>query len=412
MDSCKELSLSRARLIGLLSVILFLIAIINFGYYFVYMPFTIHGVDFTVLWRAARQFALGEPTYQPPTILIGSDGWEVFKYPQFLACMASWLALCSLEAGEAMWKLFMLICVVLMGALSLSSTVLTAPDSAKVRGCGNPLRWLEMSGVLTALSFFSPLSWSLELGQVGPLLALLLLGAHLALLRGKTSLGIFWITVAGLIKLSPLFLLLPFAMRRHWWALRLAGALLVGYVIVLGVFGRWSDELYYLRHVAPEIPALTHFVSHSLFQVLTKILHIDPLEAPVAYRSSLAIFQMIALSFYVGILAILRRHGCSLEQLWLVSLTGLVVILPVLEGHHFVVLWPVFLEFYRQAWAQKLPTFLISLNVFTWLPIFLAGPLHKLSTWEPIRFLPASAALVLWTLTILTACRFPPEEGA
>lgn len=388
-----------------------MISIINFSYYFIYTPFAVHGVDFTVLWRAARQFARGEPVYQQPSILIGPDGWEVFKYPQFLACMASGLTLCSLEAGEAIWKLLMLICVVLIGGFSLRHAVFAAPGRVEMSGRGRPLQWLEMSGVLTALSFFSPLSWSLELGQVGPLLALLLLGAHLAISRGKTTLGTLCIALAGLIKVSPFLLLLPFAMHRHWRALSAAAALLFAYVVGLGALGRWPDELYYVSHIAPEIPALTHFVSHSLFQILTKVLHIDPLGTPETYRSWLAIFQMLALTLFVGIVAILVRYGCSLEQIWLVSLAGLVVVSPVLEGHHFVVLWPVFLEFYRQVLARRLPRFLIPLYVFTWLPIFLTGPLHKLSTSEPIRFLPAGAALFLWALTIFTAYRFPQQDS-
>ncbi|MCX7625743.1 MAG: DUF2029 domain-containing protein [Candidatus Sumerlaeaceae bacterium] len=340
---------------------------------------------------------------------MGSDGWEVFKYPQFLAALTSWLGACPLRIAELIWKLFMLSCILLIGGLS-ARHILAASDRGEQCLPWRLYRSLHVGGTLAALSFFSPLSWSLELGQVGPLLALVVLIAYLAISSGNESRASVATALGALIKVSPGLLLFPFVIRRRWHAVNASAAVLITYMAALAFLVRLRDELTYFTSVAPEIPALTHYVSHSLFQILTKVARVDPDQTPEGYRLSLVAFQSIALVLYLAMLGMLARRKCSLGQLWLVSLTGLVVISPVVEGHHFVVLWPAFLEFYRNVLVGRLPRVFVPLHVLVWLPIFLSAPLNKLSTAETLRFLPTTAALILWLLTSILAYLNPCNE--
>ncbi|MGB9691385.1 MAG: glycosyltransferase family 87 protein [Candidatus Sumerlaeaceae bacterium] len=384
---------SPIRIEPLLFLCLTGLALAQLSYYFLIVPFGMHGVDFTVLWRAAHQFFHGEPVYLPPSLLIGRDHWEVFKYPQFLAMCTAWLALFPLEEAEIVWKLLMLGCIA--ATAWISGALVHQNDEAAELSCCVISRRVAITGILASLSLFSPLAWSLELGQVGPLLVLALTLAFSSQKHEKHHAEGVWLVLASLVKIQPVLLFLTHVLWKRWRPPFVALGLTALYLVLLSVLGRLRDEMYYFAHIVTQIPHLAHIVSFSLFRALTEFLHIKPESSPQAYRAALLAYEMLAGGGYLALLFTLKHCGCTFGSTWLVGLVALPLVSPVLEGHHYVILWPAWLAHYLLAQAGKISRVLTIALLLSWLPIFQASSFHRHTTLHALGYIPTLANLTL-----------------
>lgn len=387
-----------------LCVALWGLALTYFGYYYVYKSFSMHGVDFTVLWRAAENFVQGRSVYAEPPILVGADHWEVFKYPQFSAILFSWLALLPFEIAEWCWK-GLLLTTVLLSAGVTNHWVSKAGDMVTSLTAPRPFLDRRLVAPLVALAFsmFSPLSWALQLGQVGPLLALLLL-LHFWLLHRKHELlaGSVW-ALSILVKVVPIALIVYYVAFRRWRMLVGALGTVAVYLMALLVLGRLHDEWDYVVRVAPDIAALTKHVSRSLSHfgelVVSGLL---PRETVWMHRIQHGIIGG-AVTLYVLSAGWLAYRRVNQEAVLASAVVGLIVISPVVEGHHFVVLLPA-LAIHARMWllGQLRPTqgFVILL---AWLPIFVATLFHQYTTALFPQYVPTLSSFVLWLSSIWVA---------
>lgn len=379
------------------------IAVGQFGFYFLYVPFHMHGVDFTVLWRAARQLLRGEPVYMPPPVLVGQDHWEVFKYPQFLAGLTAWLGALPLERAEFIWKTLMVGCIIATGWISAAVVWRTCRQAPGARTYVSPR--VALAGIIASLSLFSPLAWSLELGQVGPFLMLMLTLAFRSQLRCEYLRAGVWIGLASLLKVQPVLLYVPHVLWRKWRALVAAVILAAAYVLTLAAVGRLRDEIQYFSAILPDVPRLAHVVSFSVFGALSELLHLDPTASPERYQMLLATHEAIALGGYLGVLWILKRSGSGFTQCWIVALVALPLVSPVLEGHHFVILWPAWLWHVLLGLRGRLPRHLLIILILCWLPILQAGSFHRLTTTHALRYIPVLGNAALFTASVILALR-------
>jgi len=375
-----------------------------FAYYYVYKPFSMHGVDFTVLWRAAENFVQGRSVYAEPPILVGADGWEVFKYPQFSAILFSWLALLPFEIAEWCWKGLLLGTVVIsmwvayrwVSEAGNEMTPLAAPKPLLDRRLLLPL-------VALSISMFSPLSWALQLGQVGPLLALLLL-LHFWLLHRKHELlaGSVW-ALSILVKVVPIALIVYYLAFRRWRLLVGALGTVAVYLLALLVLGRLHDEWDYVVRVAPDIAALTKHVSRSLSHFGELVVSgLFPGETVWMHRIQQGI-NGGAVLLYVLSAGWLAYRQVNQEATLASAVVGLIVISPVVEGHHFVVLLPA-LAIHACMWllGQLRPTQALVI-LLAWLPIFVATLFHQYTTALFLQFVPTLSSFILWLSSIWAA---------
>ncbi|MCX7964047.1 MAG: DUF2029 domain-containing protein [Candidatus Sumerlaea chitinivorans] len=387
-----------------LCVALWALSVTYLAYYYVYKPFSMHGVDFTVLWRAAENFVQGRSVYAEPPILVGADGWEVFKYPQFSAILFSWLALLPFEIAEWCWKGLLLGTVVIsmwvayrwVSEAGNEMTPLAAPKPLLDRRLLLPL-------VALSISMFSPLSWALQLGQVGPLLALLLL-LHFWLLHRKHELlaGSVW-ALSILVKVVPIALIVYYLAFRRWRLLVGALGTVAVYLLALLVLGRLHDEWDYVVRVAPDIAALTKHVSRSLSHFGELVVSgLFPGETVWMHRIQQGI-NGGAVLLYVLSAGWLAYRQVNQEATLASAVVGLIVISPVVEGHHFVVLLPA-LAIHACMWllGQLRPTQALVI-LLAWLPIFVATLFHQYTTALFLQFVPTLSSFILWLSSIWAA---------
>jgi hypothetical protein len=388
----------------LLCGVLLAVALLQFAWYFVYRPLAMHGVDFTVLWRASRQVLLGASAYSQPAVLIGPGGWEVFKYPQFLALATAWLGALPFYTAETVWKLFLLGCCALVG---WSSVRLACTHAHGGEGPGLP--WmtprLAAVGMLLALSMFSSFAWSLELGQVGPILALLLLWAYLECRRQRDLWAGSALALAMLIKLVPALIIVQGAIHRRWKAVLGALAIAAAYLMGLAAFGLLRDEFRYFTLIVPSIPRLTTIVSHSLIQWLVARCAPATLADPQRHAAAITATQAVFLVIYFVPLVIAAWRGRTWASCFPVALVGLPLVSPVLEGHHFVILWAAWVAHYTLFIEGRMSARLAALLLLCWLPIFLVTTFHQLMTDAPLHFVPTFANVAVWILSIVAAQR-------
>ncbi len=378
----------RLRLV--LRVAVLAMAAFSMAQHWLLRPFTMHGVDYTVVWRAFHNLALGGGVYQHPAVLIGPDHWEVFKYPQFTAFAFVWLGRVEGWAGEAVWK------AVMVAALLATIPVLVL---MRPRGAGTPAgRVLEgewAATVVLLVAVFSPASWALSIGQVGPLLLLLAAWWIWANRAGREKqAGVAWALLC-LVKVSPVLLVLPMLLWRRWRTLAAGGLVFACYGAILLATGRWRDELRYVTEIAPQIPFLARYVSSAPLQWVVKIADPAAMGDAAAYARYQHALTLAGLALYAAALSALRFRRCG----WIESLPcGLLLITaisPVLEGHHFVLIYPaLFLQ--AALWTEgRLATRWFAPTMAAWVPIIGAGWFLGAGYGLGHEFMPLTANLVL-----------------
>lgn len=226
---------------------------------------------------ALDQLATGDPytslpEWQPgarPRAETTPDKVDAFLYPPPLAYLLQPLALLGHAQGQLIW--FGLNCVALAGLVALC-----------VRLSGSALARRYWGVVVLGTVIAPPTRLCLQLGQLGILLALLIVGGY-ALARRRAALSGVLLAIASIIKLYPALLALYYALRRRWsvfwWAI-VGGSLL--FALSLLIYGV-EPYLGYVRKVLPSgyYPYAAEF-NISLIGFWDRLLSASPYAVPLA----------------------------------------------------------------------------------------------------------------------------------
>lgn len=396
-----------------LLALLVVAAVYQVGMHWVAGVFWMHGVDYSVLWAAVRNLLEGHSVYAERASSLGGDHWEVFKYPQATALLFFWLAALDGRTGEVIWKLMMLAALVatvpVLVAMRPHAVVPSGPplsplDAARVRLA----RWWPLA-VFLLVAAFSPVAMALRIGQIGPLLMLLMSCAAVLLWRdANRGAGVAWMG-AVLVKVSPALLGLPLLLWRARRPALVAGlALAALYAAVLVLVGRAGDEWHYVTRVLPQIPWLAGHVSHSPFSAVVNHRTGGGVEM-ADYMRWQSLYGATLTLLYCAVLVALRVRNTDFLRALPFAIVGTTAASPLVEPHHFVASYPALFVQLALWCGGRLSTRMMGLSLAGWLPVMLSGSaaLPHLGTWG--LYVPGWANLWLWG--VAAAAAWPRAEG-
>ena len=197
------------------------------------------GYDFLAYHAAASRVLAGQPAYD--TSFEAAGGFGLFYYPPTFIPLV--LVFGLLPAGAATWAWIAL----LLGAFAVGTAVL--PVERRVR-------WVVV--LLAGLSW--PFLYAIKLGQVGPLLFLLMALGWRWIDRGPV-LGVTG-ALGAAIKIQPGLILAWALLTRRWTAVATGAVVLVALAavatLVAGV-GAWTDFLALITRVSDPITTPHNF---------------------------------------------------------------------------------------------------------------------------------------------------------
>ncbi|TLM85828.1 glycosyltransferase 87 family protein [Pseudarthrobacter sp. NamE5] len=289
------------------------------------------GLDLRVYWAGAREFIGGGDLYAEG--LPGTPfGGMSFTYPPFAAALMAPLALLPVELALVFQTLLNLIfagAVGLLIARYLHSKSVFSVDSGRSR------IWLTAAAVTGLVLLLGPWRNSLALGQINPLLLVLiavdLLGSSRRRPDGLLPRGILTGIAAG-IKLTPLVFLLYFVVRGDIKSALRMGATFAGTVALMAVLAPVLSAQYWLASLGQtnRVGDLSRFENVSIRGLIAR-LEVEPAVGTLLWvAASVAVVALGALAVFVS-----RRDT---DQWGAVAATAIVMLLvsPVSWGHHWV----------------------------------------------------------------------------
>ncbi|WP_427172162.1 glycosyltransferase 87 family protein [Arthrobacter sp. 92] len=289
------------------------------------------GLDLRVYWAGARELATGGDLYAPG--LPGTPyGGMAFTYPPFAAAIMAPMAFLPADVALAIQTVSNLVIAGVLGAgitryLMVKGAVRVPPRAAQW--------WLTSAFVAGLMLLLGPWRNSLALGQINPLLMLLiaadLLGSTRRRPNGLLPRGILSGIAAG-IKLTPLVFLLYFVVRKDF---RGAARMAASFAATVGLMVLMAPDLslrYWLTALrdTSRVGTLSRFENISLRGFIAR-LHVDESLGNVLWiGASLAVIALGAVIVY--------RLRSAPDQWEAVSATALVMLLisPVSWSHHWV----------------------------------------------------------------------------
>jgi alpha-1,2-mannosyltransferase len=158
--------------------------------------------DFQYYWDVARVSAAHGDIYAAFTQQDQNVALSGFDYPPAVALVLTPLALLPFHTAATMW-LLLEVAALVAGCILVARTVL-------------PEAWPRVELAILAAFLFGPAVYNLWLGQMNPVIFLLLALALHSWVRGhEIRCGVF-IGIAAAIKLAPIVLLI-LLLRRRWW---------------------------------------------------------------------------------------------------------------------------------------------------------------------------------------------------
>lgn len=302
--------------------------------------------DFRSFYAAAKAASAGLDYYDQATLervaRLELPGDRVFPYlyPPLLAHALRPLVGLELPLAHAIW----LGAGVLAFACAVAVTVLTVlrgPSGAATHE--SVPSWSAVFLVAAVLVCALPLRNNVLLGQVNPIVLLFISLAVRAHLLGKPALAGAWLAPAILIKVTPVLLLLFFAMRRQYRALTLCAACSAGLALATLPFGSAPDWISFVRHL-PErsysatIPGLFPATSLWNFAPSGWLLRLLP-----EHRELVPALSVVVIAFPCLIAMWLSARATDREQESLALATFFPVLLlasPLTYLHHVVYLLP------------------------------------------------------------------------
>lgn len=290
-----------------------------------------NGVDFTVYWAGAREFVRGGDLYAPGLAGTWMDAMA-FTYPPFAALILAPTAFLPLELARTVQALSNLALGAALGVmiaryLMKKGVIRVSPHSRRW--------WLAAAFITGLLLLLGPWRNSLGLGQINPLLMVLIVADLLVTTRrhpnGLVPRGILSGIAAG-IKLTPLVFLLYFVVRRDF---KSAGRMLASFAATVGLMALLapSESRQYWFSALRDTTRVGELSRFDNVSVRGFVARLGLPDEP-------SVVLWIALSLVVvglGAAAIHRTRGLS-DQWGAVGATAIVMLLisPVSWGHHWV----------------------------------------------------------------------------
>ncbi len=254
-------------------------------------------LDFSAYYSGAQRVLNSQPLYELARLYEGAFT-VTYKYHPFFLAFVLPLALLPFETATLLWRS---LGVSLLGA---SAALIIATQPAALRG-----RLLVLALVLG--TNFAPLGQTLRLGQTDPLILFGIVAALFSVRRCPWLSAGLWGSL-GLIKIYPLFLLLPALLQRAWrWLFLVAGMLILGEVASLA-FG-WANQVTYWRTVVPLLGERNgSLANQGLYGLIVRLLNpviVRDTQAMLATpAANLPFFGLVAVVFASTLWLILRRR--------------------------------------------------------------------------------------------------------
>lgn len=289
------------------------------------------GLDLRVYWAGAREFLSGGDLYAGG--LPGTPyGGMAFTYPPFAAALFVPLALMPVDVA--------LVCQTLLNTVFAGTVGLLIAHYLRSKGVlpagrGRYGLWIDAAAMTGVVLLLGPWRNSLALGQINPLLLVLISVDLLASTRrhpdGFLPRGILTGLAAG-IKLTPLVFLLFFVMRGDFKGAARMIAAFAGTVAIMALAAPGFSAQYWLSSLGEtnRVGTLSRFENISLRGFISR-LEPDPAAGTVLWVGlCAAVVAVAAFIIYVS------RHDA--DPWGAVAATALVMLLvsPVSWGHHWV----------------------------------------------------------------------------
>lgn len=267
--------------------------------------------------------------------------------------------------------------------------------------------------LVAASLLWPPVHACFVFGQWSAVLAALILFAHKKLSKGHDRIAGCALGIAALIKLFPLFYILPLVVLKRWRGVyALTATFVAGSLICAVVFGQ--EVARYFLEIAPRnIEAWGDFPSNAsitgvVFPLLLKNGWVDEfLDSRILAHSAVAILSILV----CGITALFTWRQKTFGS----TATAMLLISPITWNHNFIILVPALLETLATTRYQAAALLcVIALSVpdvewFNWLmerlaPGKIPAPLY------PVVKLPTLGLFGLWLLSIKRAKSEANEE--
>lgn len=314
--------------------------------------FRANGNDLTTYLVASRDFWRGANPYQADTAF-------PFVYPLFL-CVALWpLAQAPYAAAVALWY-----------ACSVAALALATATVASAAGAARGARaWVVVAAIVT-VALADVLQNNLVNGQVNVIvLALCAVGAWAWTRQERIGAGVA-IGAAIALKITPAILLVWLVRRRDWrtatWAIAAAATFGIALPWLVSGSHIWSDYGYYGHtflsgHLAESADIVTHHRAFGLVEVVRQ-----------ATGSAWAADTWIVAGLVMGALWVIDRPSARPAiNAFALYLAASLLISPMSEVHHLVLLWPALLLLVcealdgRMSLARSMGLVLVLIAAFT-----------------------------------------------
>ena len=369
--------------------------------------FRAEGIDFWKHYHAAGRVINGKSPYT-------GDLYLSFNYPQFVAWInLPLLYFKDIKDAERAWDIANIVLVLITIGIVIwgynpSEEGAAAPIKMTSGQSQIALPWWLVAIFLTL--FFAPNTDGLRPGNLSSWVLLFMVLAGWGVYRGKDMWTGVMIALSALIKVMPVFLLLPYIVVRRKGVI-IGAAMTFGiYILILLVTGSLRYEIFLITDVLPNVGAHWVEVSYSVPVVLTRQLfpsiHNNPHQLQLLCNLwSLALFISYIVTVWKNRCAIEKRHGEYL--IFIIGTLLLPIFPPLLEYHHFNWIFPgMLIAFYlaRESVIQGKMLAIVVLGYF-WLSI--AGRVADVFTFPGLSLLSFNApiALILYILFIRVLCR-------
>ena len=318
----------------MIKLLLFLTLFLAFKGLILY-PFTAVGVDFGKHYIAAQRVIRGESPYA------GDDMYLAFNYPQFVA----WTNLPILlfknpDVAESAWDVANVMLVLLT---ALVAAVGYCPDEKWLASHIN-VPWWCIAIFLTL--FYSPNTAGLRPGNLSSWVLLFITLLGWAIYKKKEVLTGVLLILCALLKVLPIFLLIPYIMAWRKKVLTGAGATLGIYLGILIVTGALKNEIFFITHVLPNVGEKWSIISISIPYVITRHFFPATHANPVAMKEISVVWSLMMILPYLWLSFRYRRLLRSAEGEILFFVIGVILaplVSPLLEYHHLVWVFPALL---------------------------------------------------------------------
>lgn len=371
--------------------------------YLLLMPHLAPGVDYTKHHVAAVHLLNGENPFPPDN----DRPYMAHYYPLFSAMIYIWLGFFDIKTGEVIWDLWNA-ALILLSALCVAKWYRPASLNVGDKSRG-PLEAIKsfliehwwIVGPFLVLTFMPAVKKNYN-GNIEPTLVLLLVAFGAALLQRRDAAAGALLACAGLVKVLPFFLIVPFPFAKRW---RLVGGflgVLAIYGLILAMLGWLPWEWYYFKEVLPAASAHWIEISGSIAFITARVFNPDALATAENFKSWASSINLgLIIPFTFGVLIVARKalHDWLLLAVNMAMLSPL-MLTPLLEDHHYAWVLPPYLFLIRD-WLNGKIRGIFYMQFPFWLLLIAALPLAEVKI-APLG-VPAYAygtfsAFVLWLL--------------